>query len=139
MTKEEALKVLIKMRTWRRWNKEQKEEERPEMPEQKEVDEAFDVCIEMLSKPSLPSDLDEVVEKSSQKRYSPVLNGSGNDICYPKRSVFKQGFKAGAEWMAGQGYVKEGIARPDDCEIWVNMTNVDIKDGDEVIVQIRKK
>lgn len=49
------------------------------------------------------------------------------------------GFKAGAEWMAGQGYTKEGIARPDDCEIWVNFTDTDIRDGDEVIVQIRKK
>lgn len=51
----------------------------------------------------------------------------------------RNAFKAGAEWMAGQGYTKEGVARPDDCEIWINFTDTDIKDGDEVIVQIRKK
>lgn len=51
MTRKEALKVLMKMRAWRRWGKgEQKEKDMPEMPEQKEVDEAFDVCIEMLSR-----------------------------------------------------------------------------------------
>lgn len=41
--------------------------------------------------------------------------------------------------QAEQGYVLEGIARPDDYEVWVDLKNTDIEDGDEVIIQIRKK
>ncbi|MBR1698440.1 MAG: hypothetical protein IJ714_01475 [Bacteroidales bacterium] len=77
-----------------------------------------------------PSGLDEAAEK-----YSENILANNEDL----QDAIEDAFKAGAEWMEGQGYVKEGIARPDDCEIWVNMTNTDIKDGDEVIVQIRKK
>ena len=77
--------------------------------------------------PSLPSNLDEAAEKIVRDW---LAYGDGE---YKKLAI------AGAEWMAGQGYTKEGIARPDDDEIWVNMKNTDIKDGDEVIVQIRKK
>ena len=87
------------------------------------------------SQPSLPSNLDEAAQKVED--YYDVGDEHGYLCCH--RGDIKDAFKAGAEWMAGQGYVKEGIARPDDCEIWVNMTNTDIKDGDEVIVQIRKK
>ena len=86
-----------------------------------------------LSEIPTPSDLDEAAEDSwaiYEYRESPRGLYS---TCYV------DGFKAGAEWMAEQGYTTEGIARPDDCEIWVNFTNTDIKDGDEVIVQIRKK
>ena len=77
----------------------------------------------------LPSNLDEAAKKYA------------DDSCFddPEFTATMLAFKAGAEWMAGQGYIKEGIARPDDCEIWINFTDTDIKDGDEVIVQIRKK
>ena len=81
------------------------------------------------SKLSIPSNLDEAAKKYE-------LSIGSQDYCYLD---IEDAFKAGAEWMAEQGYIKEGIARPDDCEIWVNFTDADIKDGDEVIVQIRKK
>lgn len=46
---------------------------------------------------SLPSDIDEAAEKTSQSAYSePTADG------FAKRSFFKRGFKAGAEWLAGQ-------------------------------------
>ena len=78
---------------------------------------------------SLPTNLDEAAWKYA------------DDSCFddPEFTATMLAFKAGAEWMAGQGYTKEGIARPDDCEIWVNMTGTDINDGDKVVVQIRKK
>ena len=82
------------------------------------------------SKPSLPSDLDTAAEK-----YSENILANNEDL----QDAIEDAFKAGAEWMAGQGYTQEGIARPDDDEIWVNIKNTDIKDGDKVIVQIRKK
>lgn len=91
----------------------------------------------------LPSNLDEAAEEYYDNMWDDlggkamVINYE-HDIWYPS-SVIETVFKAGAEWMAGQGYTKEGVARPDDCEIWINFTDTDIKDGDEVIVQIRKK
>jgi hypothetical protein len=90
--------------------------------------------------PSLPSNLDEAAEESmpEEEGFLEIDIYGGSETVYSREQMLAM-FKAGAEWMAGQGYVKEGIARPDDCEIWVNMTNTDIKDGDEVIVQIRKK
>ena len=87
-------------------------------------------AIEYIRNDFVQSGLDEAAEK-----YSENILANNEDL----QDAIEDAFKAGSEWMAGQGYVKEGIARPDDCEIWVNMTNTDIKDGDEVIVQIRKK
>ena len=87
MTREEALNTLMKMRAWRAWGKEQKEEERPEMPEQKEVDAAFDVCIEMLSQPSLPSNLDEAAEE-----YALDVKAK------PYGNLVKEAFKDGVKW-----------------------------------------
>lgn len=84
-----------------------------------------------IAKTSLLSNLDEAAEEYFLQTYGIDNIAISEDI---KRAV-----KFGAEWMTGQGYTKEGIARPDDCEIWVNFTNTDIKDGDEVIIQIRKK
>ena len=132
MTKSEALNTLMKMRAWRRWGKgEQNEKDRPEMPEQKEVDDAFDVCIEMLSKSSLPSNLDE------------AANNYGIDIRlgYPRvmdetdRYIYNA-FKAGAEWMAGQGATMEIT---DDTK-WADLDSfVHKKVTGGSIIQIRKK
>ena len=103
---------------------------------QREIIDACASAYGMLKEqPSLHSNLDEAAQKVED--YYDVGDEHGYLCC--RRGDIKDAFKAGAEWMAEQGYVKEGITRPDDCEIWVNMTNTDIKDGDEVIVQIRKK
>ena len=82
------------------------------------------------------SDIDEAAEKMYPKQYA-YMPKPGSTIDLGK--ALRDAFKAGVEWMAGQGYTKEGIARPDDCEIWINLTDTDIKDGDKVIVQVRKK
>ena len=104
--------------------------------ESTELYHAIELAVDILeSKPSLPPNLDEAAQKVED--YYDVGDEHGYLCCH--RGDIKDAFKAGTKWMAGQGYVKEGIARLDDCEIWVNMTNTDIKDGDEVIVQIRKK
>ena len=80
---------------------------------------------------SLPSNLDEAAWGYFVKTFGIDNIAISEDI---KRAV-----KFGAGWMAEQGYTQEGIARPDDDEIWINLKNTDIKDGDKVIVQIRKK
>ena len=100
---------------------------------QREIVDACASAYKILKEqPSLPSNLDEAAEENFETME--VLEHE-NIFEETHRKIFK----AGAEWMARQGVTKEGIARPDDCEIWVNMENTDIKDGDEVIVQIRKK
>ena len=149
MTKEEALNTLMKMRAWRAWGKEQKEEERPEMPEQKEVDEAFDICIEMLSNPTLPSDM-----------ATAAIHAAQNDMCdrqimedsYEHRMlysrVFRRGFKDGVEWLAGQGVSVEGkvimdFSDPDDIinrRLIAKLGDALLKvEPGDVIIQIREK
>lgn len=115
MTKEEIVRVFKKMQNT--------------FLKDTEFRNAIDGAIELLSQTSVHSNLDEAAEK-----YADFMCLNGFDKV---RTI--SDFKAGAEWNTAQGYTKEGIARPDDCEIWVNLTNTDIKDGDEVIIQIRKK
>lgn len=97
--------------------------------------EAMKMAADLLSQPSLPSNLDEAAIKRMREPDMYLSDATIEEIgdALLKMAHF------GAEWMAGQGYIKEGIARPDDCEIWVNFTDTDIEDGDKVIVQIRKK
>lgn len=98
--------------------------------------EAYEYIEQFLSKPSLPSNLEDAAKEYAD--YNSRRWQEDGDIYYDHSKIM-DAFKAGAEWMAGQGYTKEGIARPDDCEIWVNLTDTDIRDGDKVIVQVRKK
>lgn len=96
-----------------------------------EFNEALEIAYSALDSSHL-SNLDEAEFKYAQSLDEIPANQEEEKMIY-------DAFKAGAEWMAGQGYTKEGIARPDDCEIWVNLTDTDVKDGDKVIVQVRKK
>lgn len=86
-----------------------------------------------------PSDIDEAAEKMYPMTTTPPTPIEVAAYYNAAQQKLRDAFKAGAEWMTGQGYTKEGIARPDDCEIWINLTDTDIMDGDKVIVQIRKK
>jgi len=149
MTQEEALNTLMKMRAWRAWGKEQKEEERPEMPEQKEVDGAFDVCIELLQQPSIPSNVDEAAEEYGRKEYSHAIHFWDEGLSKNKPEVMKEdfvnSFKAGAEWMAGQGVTVDGVITKVGYKLDVETTEYilpeesEFERGDKVIVQIRKK
>lgn len=138
MTKEEALKVLVKMREWRRWGHgEQNEEDMPEMPEQKEVDEALDVYIEVLSQPYLPSNMDEAELKYVEFSDYPPANQEEELMVY-------NAFKAGAEWNAVQGITKEAVIGMATEEIFIKVSEqtldgLDLRPGDKVVVQIRKK
>ena len=91
---------------------------------------------EQMIKITKDDNLDEAAEKYAIQGHENHTNVNYINTYIEGKRI---GFIAGAEWMAGQGYTKEGIARPDDCEIWVNLTDTDIKDGDKVIVQVRKK
>lgn len=65
-----------------------------------------------------------------------------NAIC-STADILKPAFIAGAEWMKSKMLEEavEGIAHPDDCEIWVNLVGYGykFKDGDKVRVIVIKE
>jgi hypothetical protein len=102
--------------------------------------EALDI---MLNEPSLPSNLDEAVNG-----VMPISYGSLEVDCYGgsepvySREQMVEMFKAGAEWMAGQGAsfnTKVGWIDGPTVLDWPDDILDKFKMGDEVIVQIRKK
>lgn len=114
MTKEEAIKVLDQVRQWTDYPK-----------------EAFTMAIEALSKPSLPSNLDEAANKFA------VLYDQGT--C---DGIAQECFKAGAEWMAEQGVSYQDIILADKTILVLPMKDVSdmgLDYSDKVIVQIRKR
>lgn len=97
------------------------------------IPEPIDEC-----KPSLPSNLDEAAEKYSN---SIAFCGNDKEIKLAKEQS-KCDFKAGAEWMAGQGVSipgKVGIYGVDVERITKELWEDGFKIGEEVILQIRKK
>ena len=82
--------------------------------------------------PSLPSNLDEAAEDFAKKDW--IHGGVWLD-------AVKQTFKAGAEWMAGQGEMIEGEVVATSTNGWESIRiNKKLHSvGDKVIVQIRRK
>lgn len=121
MTNEESIKVLEQIRQWTDYPK-----------------EALTIAIEALSKPCLPSNLDEAANNY----------GVNIRLGYPRvmdetdRYIYNA-FKAGAEWMAGQGETQQhfviGSIADSPCGPAVVCYTEEFSVGDEVIVQIRKK
>ena len=89
--------------------------------------------------PSLPSDLDEAAEEYGRNAF--INECMENGVC--DDHDLSDAFKAGAEWMAGQGHAFETIMQEDDVDELVptcpDMYNLGYSCGDKVIVQIRKK
>ena len=99
--------------------------------------------------PEPPSNLDEAAEEWCK------TNNKGIALSADKKSHYlaegKDAFKAGAEWMAGQGVTVDGIFKAGDPGYpdvrmgeQYSIEHIlckpgGIKPGDEVIVQIRKK
>ena len=93
----------------------------------------FVEAIEAISQPSLPSNLDEAAEKNFETME--VLEHE-NIFEETHRKIFK----AGAEWMAGQGETIEGyIAGTNKVAAIRAIPRKEHNKGDKVVVQIRKK
>ena len=122
MTKEEAKKILAC---------------RGNGYSEEDFNDAIEVAFNCI--PSLPSNLDEAAGKYANRGFSSNADPYEETIAY---RADKDAFKAGAEWMAGQGASY-------NTEVgWIDGPTVldwpdDILDGfemgDKVIVQIRKK
>lgn len=108
---------------------------------QRDIVDACASAYRMLKEqPSLPSNLDEAAFT-----YENELWESGFNECGYSPQEVNDAFKAGAEWMAGQGWHEEAVIKGSDDVVWLNY-NVELpidlakyfKVGDKVIVQIRK-
>lgn len=114
---------------------------------QKEIEEALDILLYEVANHSIPAGLDEAAKEYGKRQG------------LEEKPYAIKHFKAGAEWMAGQGISFEEEAcslydngepagygfydtsifeckeHPSDHEI---ISNLSLKDGDKVIIQIRK-
>lgn len=103
------------------------------------IPEPIDECT-----PSLPSNMDKAAEEYAWKKEGPLADGERLSYTFNPRI---DAFKAGAEWMAGQGETHEaeiiesvpfGRTKWQRCvKVWLD--NQFQAKGDKVIVQIRKK
>jgi len=122
MTKEEAIKVFRSYAIW-------------DLMDNFTTDELQEMINAIVSTSSLPSNLDEAA-KEYMRNYIPFDQCDSRDI--------RCAFKAGAEWMAGQGVTKEAVIGMATEEISINVSQetldeLDLCPGDNVVVQIRKK
>ena len=110
------------------------------------------MCDDLLKKidslqqeqPSLPFNLDEAAEEYTYQGIPDTMK----PIFKPLADEIVKHFKAGAEWMAGQGYTKEETVYferlCDENRIMVDLgwgepERGGFNPGDKVVVQIRKK
>jgi len=86
-----------------------------------------------VNKPSLPSGLDEAAEK-----YSENILANNEDL----QDAIGDAFKAGAEWMAGQGQTLDSLIwRDEDDKLFIEafVDENKFKMAENVTIQIRKK
>jgi len=93
------------------------------------ITEAIKVAIEALSKPSLPSTLDDAAENYAWGKEEPLAEGERLSVFFKPRA---DAFKAGAEWMAGQGWSMDGEVTDmptggGDCEIYLDYDYSDME------------
>lgn len=122
------------------------------------ISKAIKVAIEVLSQPSLPSNLDEAAEEYAD--YNSQRWHEDGDVYYDHSKIM-DAFKAGAEWITSQGVcIPAHIFMPceikdvydsskgeypaaihPDCggSLVLERYLKDFKHNEEVIMQIRKK
>ena len=94
--------------------------------------------IEKELQESEPKGLDEAAEEYAWEKEEPLADGERLSVCFNPRI---DAFKAGAEWMAGQGETFNGFmsVRGKRSLIAIEGSSQNFKFGEGVIVQIRKK
>lgn len=107
--------------------------------------EALKVALDVLGEPFLPSNLDEAAECTMPEEYGFIeidIYG-GSQAVYSREQMLAM-YKAGAEWMAGQGVSTVAISSAEDGITEEGMKLIadylgSLPDKTEVILQIRKK
>ena len=127
MTREEAIDILHKMSKDNFYGN--------------HVQEACKIGIEALSNGILLYNLNEAAEDYCNRQ-----PGWENKMDWPEekdKEECRRDFKAGAEWMAGQGETIgtfiEKITNDEEEFLGILVDTDTFKEGDKVIVQIRKK
>ena len=112
--------------------------------------EAMKMAADLLSQPSLPSNLDEAAEEYAYNNWedNDYHTGASEGLPFDAIGHTEKCFKAGAEWMEGQGVSIDGkvimdFSNPADIInrrliAKVGDALLKIEPGD-VVVQIRKK
>ena len=97
-------------------------------------------------KPSLPSDLDEAAEEFAYNNWedNDYHTGASEGLPFDAIGHTEKCFRAGVEWLAGQGVTKEVVIGMATEEISITVSqqtldDLDLCPGDKIIVQIRKK
>lgn len=110
------------------------------------TDELQEMIDAVVSTPSLPSNLDEAAEEYAYNNWedNDYHTGASEGLPFDAIGHTEKCFKAGAEWMAGQGVTKEAVIGMATEEISINVSQqtldkLDLCPGDKVVVQIRKK
>lgn len=90
-------------------------------------------------KPSIPSDLDEAAEEWCKTNHKGIALSADKKSHYLAEG--KDAFKAGAEWMAGQGETIDGEITTTSDNGWetIRIPKKLYQLGTKVTVQIRKK
>ena len=141
MTKEEALKVFRSYKIW-------------DLMDNFTTNELQEMIDAIVSTPSLPSNLDEAEKEYAYRGIPDIMKPTFK----PLADEVAKYFKAGAEWMAGQGVIYEDavVFLKYRNEFGFYNTDIDngnkqgvcsdycikqlgLNDGDKVVVQIRKK
>ena len=89
------------------------------------------------SKPSLPSNLDEAADKYAKENCENYVDEE-DGVTYIEEAL-RNTFKAGANWMAGQGVTLNLSIDEFSCGAYNACVEQGLTSEDEVIVQIRKK
>lgn len=100
---------------------------------EKGIVEALRMAIEVLSQPSLPSNLNKVAEDR--------VSENGRFEITPFEKMRIEDIMFGAEWMANQGISADEIIFEHDGKKYISHHGLpdDYNTGDDVIIQIRKK
>lgn len=96
-------------------------------------DDAYDRVLGIINslqqeQPSLPSNIDEAANKFAVSYDQGTCDGIAQDC-----------FKAGAEWMAGQGVLLNLSIDELSCGAYNSCVEQGLTSEDDVIIQIRKK
>ena len=96
------------------------------------------LMLDSMQEDPVSKDLEEACEQLSEDARKHKAETSSP---FFSQTDYKQGVIDGAKWQKEKMMTKaiDGIARPDDSEIWCNLASSNLKDGDEVKVIIIKE
>jgi len=112
---------------------------------QREIIDACASAYGMLKKqPSIPSNLDEAAEEYAYNNWedNDYHTGASEGLPFDAIGHTEKCFKAGAEWMAGQGQTIESLVwRGEDDKLFIQafIDENEFEMADNIIIQIRKK